>query len=757
MESNSYAVIIGINEYSDRNNLPTLSFAEKDAEDIVNVLTDPTTGSFDRRNVSLLLGKDATTRRIEKTLYTSIVKGKKDSDIVLVYFSGHGFLAGDGQKSFLGSYDVSILQLLSNPNEGLRMDYLHDEIFMQTKAQKVLFVLDACHSGAFAPDIKGGESGELLGSQFFSGGQGRVALVSSPRGISSRESADLKNGVFTHYLLRGLRGEAVEQNTGEVTLDSLMAYVRRQVPSNQPPGRYGQDYGRIVLSTPIKSVKPFLGDGRHTEYQGDVGRQRIELPELAFLPLYNPLEYQISYLEKLVTFLYQADNGDEAEIGKRILSAIRKSTGARLVYIQRVDQEGLLTKETSDFQAQGIPLEDYVYQTNQIILNAIKDDIKDVFNSARLGVYRVYREEYAEAKAVVLIPLKMGTIREFMVLCGLPVESILDEVHTRILVALFFSTRELTSLDVETVESAILDDLKKYYGFVPQKLYERRLKLFTNRLEKMIVHFEPILRLRKKDPYICGWEALARDPETTLVPLDLLHASELWGRKFMAILDKTFLEKTLRQYITAWELAKKDGYSGHLLDISVNVFPETLMRQEYFESLRKLILDSEILPSEKLVLEISEKRPIPTPDDYSNESLTQDRYSYFREMLQNYAKELNIGFAIDDFGVGESSIARLSRLRLSHVKIDRDILQQDAIEETIKYVLRRVSYGRASPTKVIVEGFDNESKISLKSLYDLGVHYVQGYIVGRASSELNFLNENEVQVLRHLINGGRSD
>lgn len=46
----------------------------------------------------------------------------------MVYWSCHGFRVGPQQKAYLGTYDVQIDQLTDNPNAGLRLEYIHEEI-----------------------------------------------------------------------------------------------------------------------------------------------------------------------------------------------------------------------------------------------------------------------------------------------------------------------------------------------------------------------------------------------------------------------------------------------------------------------------------------------------------------------------------------------------------------------------------------------------------------------------------------------------
>ena len=158
MDGTTYAVLIGINDYTDSQYLSSLKYAEKDCQDLHKVLTDSETGILLEENTTLVLGEHATTNNIREVLYKQVVKNPNSNDTVLVYFSGHGFiLESKPQRAYLGTYDVNILTLLTeNIRLGLRMDELYEDIFSASEAKHVLFILDSCHSGAFAPSVTKG-------------------------------------------------------------------------------------------------------------------------------------------------------------------------------------------------------------------------------------------------------------------------------------------------------------------------------------------------------------------------------------------------------------------------------------------------------------------------------------------------------------------------------------------------------------------------------------------------------------------------
>src|SRR6266498_1031579 len=208
MTNNFYGVFIGINEYMDERNLRALRFAEKDAQDMCNTLTNPNIGfSKHLGNIEVLLGPKATKHKIEGTLHTTLVKKAKQGDTVVVYYSGHGFLAGDEKTAYLGAYDTKISEIAFNPNSGLRMSYVYQDIFQKSPARNILFILDCCNSGAFIPPttIKSSVDADAEIEQIVSTKQlidgrllafpdnaeytmARAVMFSSPTGVESREN-----------------------------------------------------------------------------------------------------------------------------------------------------------------------------------------------------------------------------------------------------------------------------------------------------------------------------------------------------------------------------------------------------------------------------------------------------------------------------------------------------------------------------------------------------------------------------------------
>jgi EAL domain-containing protein (putative c-di-GMP-specific phosphodiesterase class I) len=453
---------------------------------------------------------------------------------------------------------------------------------------------------------------------------------------------------------------------------------------------------------------------------------------LKLSPLNHPLEPFTPFIGRLAQFLGECKIGDR----QVILEAVRQAFHLPQVALfrQNLDRWELLVQASE-------------HRLSDELLSQVADfQRRPVQHPDPIGEIHGYGEGGTQQFAA-FIPIWWHDTPDLIVIGGLAAESLwLSEVCGHILTALYVATCGLTTVEAPVVEAAILDQLRLHYGFMPSSLYQRRFALFCDRLAQMQVHFEPVLRLDPDYPYIDSWEALARDPHQDCAPVDLFAAAEMWGDRFMVHLDSVLLRQAVSSYRDAYQ-HPSGRRQEDVRELSVNVYPPSLMEDEYFEAIRQVILDRLIQP-EKLILEISEKLPLPKSTASSIDS--------FKKHLGRYVRDLKIGFSIDDFGAGHASVARLAGLNPSHVKIDRDLLYQERVptEITLRFVLDLASSTRLRAPKVVVEGFDNSSPMTLGMLYGLGIRYVQGHIIGKASPQLHRLGKERSRYLRQLIQEG---
>ena len=223
-----HALIIGINNYL--NDLNKLSKAAVDANDLYGLLSQ---NGYPTSNMTLLLDEQATKRAIDNAL-NKFASHIDSQDTVVIFFSGHGaqnpggFTPGeyicpvDARKDDLNSTAISSVNLTT--------------AIKAIKAKQVVVLLDACHSGGVgeirgAGEIKSGLSSEAYDK--LATGEGRVVIASCRPDEVSYELREMRNGLFTYYLLEGLRGEAASSD-GSVRIFSLFEYLSRWVPRRKP-------------------------------------------------------------------------------------------------------------------------------------------------------------------------------------------------------------------------------------------------------------------------------------------------------------------------------------------------------------------------------------------------------------------------------------------------------------------------------------------------------------------------------------------
>ncbi len=211
-----HAVIIGINDYADQA-IPDLKYAESDAKAVYDTLTDPAIGKFPKDNVTLLLGKDATPSVIKAALYK--LRGVGKDDLVVVFYSGHGAKEGDEAFWVTQNAEAKAIPATALPNSDIR------KFLSGIPAQRLVILLDCCYAASTVKKSLS-DPGKLFGDF---AGKGRVTIAGAADNQEALEMPSAKAGVFTHFLVAGLRGSADTNADGAVTFDELWTYLGENV------------------------------------------------------------------------------------------------------------------------------------------------------------------------------------------------------------------------------------------------------------------------------------------------------------------------------------------------------------------------------------------------------------------------------------------------------------------------------------------------------------------------------------------------
>lgn len=243
--NDKWAIVIGVSNFKDQS--INLKYAAKDATDFRNFLV--THENFKADHVQLMTDANATKEKIISKLGDGwLGRVAKKDDLVLIYASSHGSAAQDDVGvNFLVTYDTDKSKLVST---GLPMQWLTKIIQEQIHSDRVVVILDVCHSGAATTTAKstdmadiedddqnasataakadsGGKGiarGQGINASALSLGSGQIVLCSSLANQISWESKNYPNSVFTKRLI-----EALQCNGADTTLKQAYEQLRASV------------------------------------------------------------------------------------------------------------------------------------------------------------------------------------------------------------------------------------------------------------------------------------------------------------------------------------------------------------------------------------------------------------------------------------------------------------------------------------------------------------------------------------------------
>jgi len=260
-----WALVIGISKYQDTR-IPSLRYASSDALSFYTWLVSPDGGRYSPARVRLLLNQKATSKNVKSALFKWL-KQAIEEDILTIYFAGHG--SPDSPDSpdnlFLLTYDVQYGNIAAT---GFPMWDIETALKRFIRAKKIIVLADACHSGGVGKSFDiARRSGRGINMNPINSGlqdlsevdEGVCVISASADKEVSQESKKWGggHGVFTYYLLKGLKGQADYNKDSCVTLGELIPFlsekVRRETRNAQSPivaGKFdpAMSIGEVVQS-----------------------------------------------------------------------------------------------------------------------------------------------------------------------------------------------------------------------------------------------------------------------------------------------------------------------------------------------------------------------------------------------------------------------------------------------------------------------------------------------------------------------------
>ena len=239
-----HLIVVGINIY--KNPKYNLNYALADATAFKDAFESGANGVFSKVNTTFITNADANKAGIEAA-FEKVKAAAKPQDLFVFYYAGHGVI-NEKKEFFLVPNDVTQLYGADDAlaQKGLSANQLQ-QFSKDIKAQKQLFILDACQSaGALQTLAAARGAAEEKAIAQLARSTGTHWLTASGSEQFASEFTQLGHGAFTYTLLEGLKGGA---DTGDkkITVKEIDAYLQNKVPevtqkykgTPQYPSSYG--------------------------------------------------------------------------------------------------------------------------------------------------------------------------------------------------------------------------------------------------------------------------------------------------------------------------------------------------------------------------------------------------------------------------------------------------------------------------------------------------------------------------------------
>lgn len=236
-----YALIVGIATYQ---SMPSLKYTDDDAYLLYAFLKSPEGGALPDNQIRILVDEAATKKAIMNTL-KDMASSAGSEDVLLIYMAGHGLEGSfvpedfDGYKNQLAYTDIM-------------------SVLNQSSAKHKLFVADACHSGSMASQSRAPFDTAL--AQYYNAlntaSGGTAVMMSSAKKEVSMEYNGLRQGVFSHFLIKGLKGAADKNGDDLVTLSELFDFVSYSVKDYTAKSQNPIIMGNYDKNMPVAWVNP---------------------------------------------------------------------------------------------------------------------------------------------------------------------------------------------------------------------------------------------------------------------------------------------------------------------------------------------------------------------------------------------------------------------------------------------------------------------------------------------------------------------
>ncbi len=226
--------------------------------------------------------------------------------------------------------------------------------------------------------------------------------------------------------------------------------------------------------------------------------------------------------------------------------------------------------------------------------------------------------------------------------------------------------------------------------------------------DEFVLHYQP--QVDVSSGCMTGVEALIRWNHPT-------HGL-IYPDRFIPFAEKTGLINPITDWVlrTAITQCKAWQTAGVGLRIAVNATARSFQDPRFVDKLETLLCDAgSCLAPDWIEIEITE-------------NILMAEIEHGARAIGRL-RDLGVGVAIDDFGMGYSSLAYLKKLPIRSIKIDRSFVMNMAEDDNDAVIVRStIDLAHNLGFQVVAEGVENQDALDLLDL--LGCDQVQGYHIG---------------------------
>jgi len=243
---NDYAIVIGIEEY--RQKLPRADFAQSDArlmsEYLIKVMGYP------EENVIVLTNEKALQSDLAKYFERWLPNQVEKDSTVFIYYSGHGAPDHRTGGAYLVPYDGDPA-FISETGYPLKRMY---DALGKLPAREIIVVLDSCFSGAGGRSVLAkGLRPLVINLQSSTVLPGNIKVLAASAGDQVSATYDEKgHGLFTYFMLKGIKNEAVIKKDGTIRLDDLFGYLKPQVERVARKQYNNEQTPQLIVAPPVQ-------------------------------------------------------------------------------------------------------------------------------------------------------------------------------------------------------------------------------------------------------------------------------------------------------------------------------------------------------------------------------------------------------------------------------------------------------------------------------------------------------------------------